>query len=424
MSLLRFKKTKLANGLRVVTESHPQSRIVSLGLWVNTGTRDEDMRKEAGISHLLEHMVFKGTKKRTAYQIAKSLEALGGDLNAFTSRENTCYQATVLSPYWETALDVLVDLAYNMSISRDDFELEKSVILQEIAMSEDQLEELVYDRYLENALSGYALSAPILGTQESISEMTMKQVKQYYERNYSPNNMILSVAGNIDHSDLVEAVKKRIARKPKRRIPEDRVKPRHKAIRWVEEKPVEQLHLLMGLPVTSFRDSQRFEAYIINAMLGGGMTSRLYQRVREKNGLVYSVYSTLQSFADFGILNIYAACDPENMQAVIKAISSEIRKLRAKKISQHDLDMYRTQIKGALLMGADDIENRMSSIAVSEMIYKKYRTVDEVIDELQGVTVSSVNSFIRDWIVPENIAAVLMGAKAEEYREWFEDYKF
>ena len=423
-SAVRFKKSRLANGLRVITESHPHSRAVSVGLWVNTGTRDEKIN-EAGISHLLEHMVFKGTKTRTAYQIAKSLEMYGGELNAFTSRENTCFYAHVLSPYWETALDILTDLVSNMRLTRDDFQLEKSVILQEIGMAEDQLEELVYDRYFEKALSGSALSRPILGTEKSVAQMTMKQVQQFYRRNYSPKNMVLSAAGNIDHNDLVEALERRLGRKPAQRVPEDRQKPTHKAVRWVEEKKsVEQLHLLLGIPVTTFRDSQRYEAFIVNALLGGGMTSRLYQRVREKRGLVYSIYSTLNNFMDLGLLTVYAACEPENMTAVVKNIAAEMRRLRKNKITQYELDMYRTQLQGAILLGADDVDNRMNSIAMNEFIFGKYRTVEDVIAELQSVTTKTLNEFVKKWIVPENIGGVIMGADAEKYRAWFEDFEF
>jgi predicted Zn-dependent peptidase len=422
-SNIRFKKTVLDNGLTIVTEAHPQNRVVSIGIWINTGTRDEKA-KEAGLSHLLEHMVFKGTKKRTAYQIAKSLESLGGELNAFTSRENTCYHATVLSSYWVQALDVLTDLVCNMSVTAEDFTLEKSVILQEISMSEDQLEELIYDRYLEKALPNSALSKPILGYEQSLNKITLAQLHGFYKEKYSPKNMVIAAAGNIDHSDFVSAIQKCMSRKKPCRVSEDLKKPIHRRIRYHEEKKVEQTHFLMGFPVSSLREQQRYEAYILNALLGGGMTSRLYQNIREKKGLVYSIYSSIHSFADFGLLNIYAASEPENMKPVIKGIASEIQKLKKNKITKSDLEMYRTQIKGSLLMGADDADNRMHSIAVSELMYGHYRSVEDVVADLDKVTLQSLNEFIKKWLDTNEISAVVLGAEADAIGAWLNDFDF
>lgn len=414
---MHFKKTIIQNGIRVVSEFHPQSRAVSIGLWVLSGTRDEQ-KNEAGVSHFLEHLVFKGTKTKTAYQIAKSLEVLGGELNAYTTREYTVYHCLVLKDHWKKGLEVLSDIVSNMSLSKEDFDLEKSVVLQEIAMGEDQLEEMVYDIYFEKSLPHSSLGKPILGNVNSISKMSMKQVKDYYHKNYSGKNIIVSGSGCVDHQDFVQAVELFLSKKPKKNILKDSKKPTHKPIRVTVEKTSEQLHLCMGLPVTSFRDRMRFEAFIVNALLGGGMTSKLYQSIREKKGLVYSVYSSLNTFKDFGVINFYAACDKKNFKNVFNSILKELKKIRKTKISEHDLNMYKTQVKGALLLGADDIENRMSSLAVNEMVFQKYKSVDEIIEEIDSVSTQSVNEFIKKYINPEDLAIVLLGSGAKELEPW------
>ena len=401
-----------------MSELHSESRAASLGLWVSTGTRDEAPGDE-GISHFLEHLVFKGTKTRSAYQIAKSLEQLGGDLNAYTTREYTCYHALVLKDHWRKALDVLSDLVSNMEMNRSDFQVEKSVILQEIVMGDDNLEEAIYDEYLSHCLPKHPLGRPILGTTPSIQKMTQKQILRYYKERYSGNNLIVAAAGNIDHTELVEAVEKLLGQKPKRKLKFPRSKPKHRAFRRVIDKPVEQLHLLLGLPCASFKDRDRFEAFIVNALLGGGMTSKLYQSVREKKGLVYSIYSALNTFDDFGILNIYAGCEKENMKQVIRTISSELRRVRKNGVSEGELELFKTQVAGSLLLGADDIDNRMQSIGVNEMVFRKYKPVDDIIAEVNAVTRQSVNQYLKRTFDFDSIGAVLMGGGANELKDWF-----
>lgn len=421
--MIRFKKSTLSNGIRVVSELHSASRAVSIGIWTLVGTRHEGP-KDAGISHFLEHLVFKGTKTRSAFQIAKSLEALGGDLNAFTSRENTCYHCLVLKDHWKIGLEVLADLVSNMNLRKEDFKLEKSVILQEIAMGEDNLEELAYDLYLEKSLVDHPLSKPILGTHESISAMTQAQIKNYYSRNYTGSQLIVSAVGQVHHEELVEAVEDFLGQKKKRKFVNSISRPRHRAFRAMVDKPGEQLHFLAGLPSTSFKDKHRFEAFIVNALLGGGMTSRLYQSVRERKGLVYSVNSSLNTFEDFGLINIYAACEPEKMKEVVDQVAKELKRLRKSGITESDLKLFKTQVIGSILLGADDVENRMQSLAVNEMVFGKYKSVDAIIEEMSSVTVKSVNQFIKDYLQLDQIGALLVGAEASGQRNWFTNYSF
>jgi predicted Zn-dependent peptidase len=404
--------------LRVVTEKQPLSRSLSIGVWVLSGTRHEN-KSELGISHFLEHLVFKGTRRRSALQIAKSLEMYGGDLNAYTTREYTCYHAFVLRDHWQEAIDVLCDLVTGMELRSKDFALEKSVILQEIAMSQDQVDELIYDVLLQKMFPKDPLGRPILGFEETISPLTMAQVKKHYRKAYSPNQLIVSASGNILHSDFVNALKKKFPKKQKARpkkVLHQLIKPQ-KAV-YCEDRPTEQLHFLMGVPCASFRDKERFSAFIVNAFLGGGMTSKLYQTVREKRGLVYSIYSSLNTFADFGMLNVYAACEPKHMKEVFRLVEAQFEKLRKEGIRQADLDFFRRQVKGALLLGAEDVDNRMNSIAINEMVFGQYKPLDYIIGELESVTTRSVREFLDKYFLWDKASLVLMGAGAKEAESW------
>jgi predicted Zn-dependent peptidase len=421
--LVNFQKTVLKNGIRVVSEARAGSRAVSMGIWILTGTRDES-EDQAGISHFLEHLVFKGTRKRSSLQIAKSLEALGGELNAFTSKEYTVYHALVLRDHWSQALDVLADLVVGMDLRKSDFEIEKSVVIQEIAMGEDQHEELIFDHYFEKSLEGHPLSIPILGTLESIPKLKMSSIKDYYKKRYSGSNIIVSASGFIDHQELVKGVEKLLGGKPKSKYKAKRNKPKHKPFRAVIEKQAEQLHLIMGFPCTSFKDKNRFEAFIVNALLGGGMTSRLYQSVREKKGLVYTIQSSLTTFVDAGLIQIYAACEPKNMKDVIVGVVKELKKLKKRGITQSELDLFRTQVVGSILLGSDDVENRMHSIAINEMVFETYKPVELIIDEMNLVTVKSVNRYMREYLSLSQLGALLLGGGTKELETWFKKVKF
>jgi predicted Zn-dependent peptidase len=270
-----FKKSVLPNGVRVVTEQHAYSRSVSIGVWVLTGTRDEK-ETDIGLSHFVEHLVFKGTKKRNAYQIAKSLESLGGDLNAYTTREYTNYHCLVLKEDWKIGLEVLSDLVCNMSLSKKDFELEKKVILQEIAMSDDTPEDLIYDYFFEGVYKNHPLGRQILGKSETIEKMTQKRVFEFYRHFYQGQNLVISAAGPVEHDQFVIQCQKLFRTRKKFVSQIVRRPPRWSVCRKIFEKDMEQSHILVGLPASSFRDVFRFEAFILNSLLGGGMTSRLY----------------------------------------------------------------------------------------------------------------------------------------------------
>ncbi len=420
-----FAKSELGNRIRVISELHPVSMAVSIGVWVLTGTRHEPKGQE-GLSHFLEHMVFKGTKKRTSFDIAKSLECLGGELNAYTTREYTCFHAYVLKDHWKVALDVLCDLVSNMEVDRADFELERSVILQEIAMAEDNLEELAYDIYFEHFLRDHPLGVPILGSENSIKNLSKKSVLDFYKGRYQGPGLIVAAAGPIDHYELVKATEKLLGKKTRMMKPDpapSRRPPKHRDGGIVLERPAEQVHLLMGLPSASFNDKTRFEAFIVNAMLGGGMTSKLFQSIREKKGLAYSVFTSLNTFTDFGLLTVYAGTEAKKVKSVMITIRNELLKLKAKGVGPKELEFFKTQVRGSLLLGSDDIENRMSSIAVNEMVFGRYRPVNEIIDEVEAVTVESVDEFLQKYLRLEKMGRLLVGGGASEIEGWFQDFR-
>jgi predicted Zn-dependent peptidase len=419
----KFKKSVLKNGIRVVSEFHPESRAVAIGAWVDVGTRDESI-DQVGISHLLEHMVFKGTKTRTSYQISKSLEALGGELNAFTGRENTCYHALVLKDHWGEALDVLTDLICNMKFTKKDFMLEKGVILQEIAMAEESPEEYVYDHFFEYCFGKHPLGRSILGNLRTITHMKMGEVHAHYKDKYQGSNILISAAGNIDHEELVQKADQLLAKKKKRKPTARKEKPRWDAHRWIKEKDTEQVHFLVGLPFPSFQSPDRFAGVILNAVLGGGMTSRLYQSIRERRGLAYSIYSMMNSFVDSGVLNIYAGIDPDKIEELAELVTHELKKLKKQGLKKSEVENYKTQVVGSLLLGADDVDNRMNSIAINELVFGEYRSPEDVVAEVEKVTSDKLHEFIDHWIKPEKIAGVLMGPSLSNKQEWWENWEF
>jgi predicted Zn-dependent peptidase len=419
----KFKKTVLDNGVRVVSEFHPESRAVALGLWVDTGTRDEKS-DQVGISHLLEHMVFKGTKTRTSYQIARSLEALGGELNAFTGRENTCYHALVLKSHWGEALDILADLVSNMKFSKKDFLLEKGVILQEIAMAEESPEEFVFDHFYEHCFGAHPLGRSILGSIKTVTRMTMGEIYSHYKDRYQGSNLLVSAAGNIDHEELVHKTRSLLSHK-KRRKPSGRdVRPRWQTKRWIKEKDTEQVHFMIGMPFPSFKASDRFAGVILNTMLGGGMTSRLYQSVRERRGLAYSIYSMMNTFIDTGVLNIYAGIDTEKVEELAHLVSHELRRIKRQGLKKSEVENYKTQVVGSLLLGADDVDNRMNSIAINDIIFGRYRSPEDVVKEVEAVTSDDLHEFIEKWLRPEKVGGVLMGPGVSQQEQWWRDFEF
>lgn len=403
-----YQKTVLDNGIRVVTESHRHTNAVSVGIWLLTGTRDEK-ESEAGLSHFLEHMVFKGTRHRNAFKIALELEAVGGDLNAFTTQEYTCFHATTLREHLPLQLDVLCDLVTHANFNIRELEREKLVVLQEIAMTTDQPEEYVFDVFYDDVYGKDRLGRPILGNEESVKSFKKSDLINYYNRRYTPQNMVISCAGDVDHEAVVKLVEKYLGRLKRRYDKRPRRKPKFCSFRKVIEKDTEQVQILVGAPAASFKDELRFEAFILNSFLGGGMTSKLYQSIREKRGLAYTVYSQITTFTDCGVMTIYAGTDSRQAKPVLNLIMSEMKKIKSKRISESDLKLFKTQVRGSILLGADDVENRMNSLGVNEMVFGEYRPVKQIVDELERVSTKSLRRYIEEYLSEEQLAVLVMG---------------
>jgi predicted Zn-dependent peptidase len=413
---MSYQRTDLDNGIRVVTEDHPSSRAVACGVWIDTGTRDEK-KSEQGISHFLEHMVFKGTTNRSAYEIVRDLEMVGAEVNAFTTKENTCFHTMSLYENLDLSIEVLSDLVCRATFPKADLEVERGVILQELYSAEDSPEEFIFDMFLEEFYKNSPLGWQILGTDESVKGIRRSHLMGYYRQRYVGANMVISAAGRLNHDELVKKIKKHMKRIPRGRPVRKRPRARARVFREVVHRESDQAHILLGLPAASFKDKFRFEAFILNALLGGGMTSSLYQRVREDEGLVYSIYSSLSTFTDTGLINIYANSTSDNTRRVIELVFQEMRRLKKQSLSQVDLDLFRNQVRAGILLGADDVENRMNSLGVNEMIFGKYRSPEEIIEELEAVTLSSMRDYIRTYLDFDKMSVLVLGPKGRG-SEW------
>ncbi len=420
MPIPKYKKTLLESGATLVTEHHSRALAFSVGVWVDVGSRYET-EKLSGITHFLEHIVFKGTKKRTAFDIAKSLEALGGDLNAFTSKEHTCFHGLVLKDDWKAALDVLVDLVSNMKFSKKDFKNEKNVVIQEIAMSEDQPDDIIYDYLLEPVYKGHNVGKPILGSIKSVFGFKESDIYSYYHDNYQGSNLVISCAGNLDHDRIVEFLNKNLKkRKAIHGIPRlGTNRPVFTKSKTAKNKDSEQTHVLMALPAASFRDDLRMEAFIVNSVLGGGMTSRLFQSVRETKGLAYSIQSQLHTMSDSGFITIQAACDGKKLKELVATTEKELRKLKSHGLTNKEVDFFKSQIKGAILLGSDDVENRMNSIAINELVFQKPKSVEDIQKMISKISVESVHEYLKFHMDLDLLSGALVGPNVESKNSWW-----
>jgi len=409
---MSFRKTTLANGVRVLTERNSESRAVVVGFWIQTGTRFETKEQE-GISHLLEHMVFKGTEKYSAFEIAQSLEARGGDINAFTGREHTCFHTTSLKEDLDLSIEVLSQLFAFAKFKEEDFIKEKRVILQEILMASDDLEEYVFDLFFERAFPKHPLGYQILGSVDSIKALSLKDVQRYYDQHFVPENLIISVVGSVDHDRVVESVERHLSGKKwgTHQVLAPPPAPKIKAFQDFFQKDCEQYHILVSFPACRYTDPDRFNGFVLNTALGGGMTSRLYQKIREEKGLVYSVFSMLNTFTDTGLETIYAGTEENHVSEVIDLINQEVDRLADQGLSEQDIDLFKTQAKGQIIIGSEDIDSRMNSIAINEMVFGQYRAVDDVIQDLEKINRASLMTYIEEKLRKEQRSLFVLGQK-------------
>jgi predicted Zn-dependent peptidase len=389
------RHTVLPGGLRVVTEAVPTVRSVTVGVWVGVGSRDE-ASSLAGASHYLEHLLFKGTRRRDALAISAAIDAVGGEMNAFTSKEYTCFYARVLDEDLPLAVDVVGDLVTSSVIRASDVDAERGVILEEIAMHEDDPTDMVHDQFAQILFGDGALSRPVLGSVESIESISRGAINGYYRRRYQPQDMVVAVAGNIEHTAVVRLVRKAFGAagmldgEAGPRAPRGgRLLTTSGGVRVVR-RTTEQANVVLGGPGVARTDERRFALGVLNAALGGGMSSRLFQEVREKRGLAYSVYSYHAQYADTGMFGVYAGCVPRKVDEVLAICREEIAKVAATGITLDELDRGKGQLKGSLVLGLEDTGSRMSRIGKAELVYGEQLSVDEILGKISGVTLDEV----------------------------------
>ncbi len=401
-----YNKTILPNGLTVVSEKIPSVRSVSVGVWVKSGTRHES-RETNGIAHFLEHMMFKGTERRSALQIARSLESVGGYLNAFTSKEQTCFYAEILDDQLPRAVDVLSDMVCHSVFSPREMEKEREVILDEIDSVEDTPEDLVQEIFVEKMFPKNGLGLPILGSKKTVSAITREQLLQFYRKNYTTQNIIISGAGNLDHSRLVELVEKYFSVPP--HPPENHTAAPRKTGNgdYVIHRAVNQAHICLGTPGLPYEDPHKYELLLLNTLLGVGMGSRLFQNIREKHGVAYAVYSYADFFRDSGLFAIYLGTEKAKVDKALKLIDRELEQLKEKPISRRELNQVKSQVKGNLVLGLESTARRMSRLAKMEIYLERFLDIDEVIDEIDRVTREGLHELVNRLFDRERLLRVM-----------------
>ena len=380
----QFRKTVLENGLTIITEYIPTVRSVSIGVWIKAGTRLEN-KKNNGVAHFLEHMMFKGTKRRTPKQIARSLESVGGQLNAFTSKESTCYYAEILDEHLRKAVNLLSDILCNSILPDKELEKERSVILDEIQSLEDTPDDLIQDIFVEKIFNKHPLGYSILGTENSLNKLNRDSLIEFYNKNYLSKRIIIAAAGNVDHDKLVKLSEKNFHFF--NGISNNHVIP-PKLLgtgEFKERKSVSQAHICMGTPSFPYQHPNRYSMLVINTLLGGGMSSRLFQNIRERYGVAYSIYSFLDFYSDSGVFGVYLGTDKKNLGKALKLLTKEFDNFRKKPLSQRELSEAKAQLKGNLMLSMESTANRMARLAKMEIYNGSFQEIDEIINQINQV---------------------------------------
>ncbi len=406
---IQVRKTRLANGLVIVTEQMPHVRSVSFGVFLRVGSRYEATEKN-GLTHFIEHALFKGTRKRSAAQIAEESDALGGHLDAFTGREMVGFYTKVLDCHLPRAFELIADLVTSPAFRSAEIEKERKVILEEIKMVEDTPDDLVHEIFSENFYPEHPLGRPILGTPQSLSRFRRKQVQEYYERIYRADNLVIAAAGNLTHEQVVALAEEYFGNVPSLETPALAEAPQptpHITLRHKAE--LEQSHLVIGTPCPSLISEDRYVTHILTLILGGGMSSRLFQSIREDRGLAYTVFSSISPFTDSGYLSIYAGASTEQLKETIVATMEELRRIKAEEVSSEELERNKDQLKSSLMLNLESSSARMSSLAQHEMTFGRFFSPDETIAAVDAVTSRDIQRLANDVFQPESFAVSVLG---------------
>ncbi|MFB9378066.1 M16 family metallopeptidase [Kineococcus gynurae] len=409
------RRTVLPSGARVLTEAMPGQRSVSVGCWVGVGSRDET-HGHFGSTHFLEHLLFKGTERRDAMDIAAAFDAVGGEANAATGKEHTAYFARVLDADVPMAVDVVTDMVTSAVLDEDDFSSEREVILEELAMNDDDPADVVHERFAELVLGSHPLARPIGGTPETIRAVGRADVWDHYREHYRPSTLVFTAAGGLDHDEVVDLVEYEMARAAgdlaesapaPRRVPTGDASGLERGRTLVIDRKTEQAHVLMGCTGIVASDERRFTMSVLNTILGGGMSSRLFQEIREKRGLAYSVYSFNANYADSGYVGLYAGCSPAKAGQVAELMLAELQRLAEGGVDHEEMERGIGQLSGGLVLGLEDPGSRMNRLGKSELSHGRFLDVDGVLAEVRGVTAEEVQELAVDLLArPRSIAVV------------------
>lgn len=409
------RRSVLSNGVRLISEFVPSVHSVSIGVWVDAGSRNEQ-GAHMGAAHYLEHLLFKGTQSRTALEISSAIEAVGGDINAFTSKEHTCYYARVLSQDLPLAIDVLCDVVTDAVLRHEDIEAERGVIIEEIAMVDDDPSDLVHDQFAQVLFGDTPLGRPILGTSETILGITRDSIVDFYRSHYQPEALVIAIAGNVNHDEAVKLAEAALLRAESQHFASRTPKPAGDdsttgamaPISRLDSRQTEQAHVVIGTRGLVRGDQRRFVNAIMTTVLGGGMSSRLFQAIREQRGLAYSVYSYGQSFRDSGIFGIYAGCIPAKLETVLEVSNEELQSFVSKGITPGELVRAKGQVKGGTVLGQEDTSARMTRLGKSELHGEPLLSIAEILQRVDSVTATDVDELARE-LLSEPLAMSVIG---------------
>jgi predicted Zn-dependent peptidase len=404
-----LRRTVLPNGLIVLTERMEHLRSVAMGVWIKSGSRCEAPEIN-GISHFVEHMLFKGTRSRSAQHIAREMDSIGGNLDAFTGKETICFNVKSLADHVPIALDVLADLVLNPTFASTEIERERGVILEEIKIDEDNPDVLVHELFTQNFWKDHPLGKPILGTTQTVGRLDQQKLFEYHTGRFRGGNMVFSAAGDLEHDQFVEAVTQKFAPLlPGEPVYESQAPQASARILLQNKKALEQVQLCLGVPAPPITDDNRFATLILNTILGGGMSSRLFQTIREERGLAYAIYSDLSPYSDTGSLCVYAGTSAGKALEVVDLVMAEFRNLKENLLSDDELKRGKDQLKGNILMGLESSNSRMANLARQEMYFHQFFTAEEVIARIEAVTAEQIQGMAKRLFIPDRIAITLLG---------------
>jgi predicted Zn-dependent peptidase len=405
-----YRKTTLDNGIRVVSENIPHVRSVSLGIWANVGSRDE-APGENGISHFLEHMVFKGTKHRNVREIAQSLESLGGYLNAFTTKEQTCFYARVLDSDIGQAMDVLADILLNATFEKREMEREKLVVIEELKNAEDDPEDIIHDYFERSIFPEHSLGFPIIGTEENVRHFKREHLRSHVSEHFLPSRLVISAAGHVDHDMLVRLASRYFRRLHHQDGEQTRIAGpvrSGKGTAMEYARPINQAHICLGTLAYSVSHPDRYTLMLANALLGEGMSSRLYQTIREKHGLAYTVYSFVNLLSDTGVFGAYLGTDRKSIRAAIDLVYHELDKLKKRAVPMTEMQRTKSQIKGTMMLGLENMSGRMIRLGSAELYVEQYISLDSILQRVDAVTPEDIQRVANDLFVEDRFSAVII----------------